>query len=67
MEILSRLERRCMESWLSGHGPGLRKGVRKNKKPRKRRILQCFLVRAGVHDRTDGTNILKIVVTKACC
>ena len=43
-------------------GPGLLKGAWESKKLKKRRVLQCFLGRAGLHDRTHGTNILKILV-----
>ena len=46
-----------------GVDPGLLKGAWESKKLKKRRVLQCFLGRAGVHDRTHGTNILKIIIT----
>ena len=61
MNFLSRLVLKAWRGGLPRCGPGLLKGVRKSKKPKKRRILQCFLAKAGVHDRTDGTNILKII------
>ena len=44
-----------------GCGPGLLKGVWKSKYIKKRRVLLCFLSSAEGHDRTYGTNILKII------
>ena len=46
-----------------GSVPNLRKEGWKNKHLKKRRVLQCFLGKAGVYARTHGTNILKIIVT----
>ena len=50
-----------MAFWFFGVGPGLMKGWWNNKNLKKRRVLQCFLSSAGGHDRTYGTNILKII------
>ena len=54
-----------MGFWLFRVGPGLLKGGWESKKLKKRGVLQCFLGKAGVYDRTHGTNILKIVVTRS--
>ncbi len=50
-----------MGFWLLRVDPGLIKGVWKSKKLKKRRVLQCLLSSAEGHDRTYGTNILKII------
>ena len=42
-------------------GPGLLKGGCESEKLKKRRVLMCFLSSAEGHDRTYGTNILKII------
>ena len=45
--------------------PGFTQRGWESKKLKKRRVLQCFLGKAGVYDRTHGTNILKIEVTRS--
>ena len=54
-----------MGFWFFRVGPGLLKGGWESKKLKKHRVLQCFLGKAGVYDRTHGTNISKTVVTRS--
>ena len=42
-------------------GLGVVRVYLKRKQLKKRRVLQCFLSSAEGHDRTYGTNILKII------